>query len=85
MLMTISSTVKPFLTSLEPEFGRACGFLKNFPLQRLHFILHEAAQDSDLHMSAWLFCSASECVRPCSDFVFLEFGGKGGGGWGLLV
>lgn len=32
-----------------------------------------------------VFCSASECVRPCSEFVFPGIGGKGGGGWGLLV
>lgn len=29
-------------------------FLKNFPLQRLHFIPLEAVQDFDLHLSAWL-------------------------------
>lgn len=34
--------------------GWACGFLKNFPLQRLHFIPLEAVQDFDLHLSAWL-------------------------------
>lgn len=48
--------------------GGACGFFKNFPFQRLHFILHEAVQDVDLHMSAWL-CLLLVSVRPCSEFI----------------
>lgn len=78
---------QPCVTPLEPGVGVGMWvFLKNFPLQRLHFILHEAAQDFDLHLSAWLsvFCSASECVKHCSEF-FLEFGGKGGKGMGLYL
>lgn len=37
-----------------------CGFFKNFPLQRLHFIPHEAVQNFDLHLALGsAFCSPS--------------------------
>lgn len=57
----------------------AVGFLKNFPLQRLH----EAVQNFDLLGSA--FCFPSEILQWVYQhtqvkFFSLEFGGKGGGG-----
>lgn len=70
---------------LNHELGRACMFLKSFPLQRPHFILHGAAQDfayKRLPLSSVLLVSVWDLAVS---LFFLEFGGKGGGGWGLLV
>lgn len=59
--MTISSTVSLFSPHLSQELGGHVGF-KESPLQRLHFILHEAAQDSHLHMMLGsVCCYTSEC------------------------
>lgn len=43
-----------FLDTWWGRVGFVFFFLKNFPLQRLHFILREAFQDFGFHINAWL-------------------------------
>lgn len=69
----------------------ACGFFKNFPLQRLHFIPHEAVQDFDLHLALGsAFCSPSVWDLAVSFSAYssnippLDLRGKGGGGGAYL-
>lgn len=77
-----SHPLQPFVTSLEPQVGPGMWVLKSFPLQRPHFILHGAAQDF-AYKRLPVFCSASECVRPCSEFVFPGIWREGRRGMGL--
>lgn len=44
--------------------------LKSFPLQSLISSFMELIRTLHIKALASVFCSASECVRPCSEFVF---------------
>lgn len=85
MLTIISSTLAFCHLTWATSGVRHVG-LKSFPLQSLISSFMELLRTLIAYKRLPLvFCSASECVRPCSEFVFPGIGGKGGGGWGLLV